>query len=58
MDSQLYFGLNKFLPYFDFVGDFKHAQEHSEELLRHAGLWERYGESGWGPQGINAFFQR
>ncbi|CAM9780420.1 unnamed protein product [Scytosiphon promiscuus] len=55
---QLYFGLDKFLPYFDFVGDFQHVEAHSEALLRHAGLWDEYGASGWGPQGESAFFER
>lgn len=55
---QLYFGLDKFLPYFDFVGDFGHVREHSEELLRHVGLWDEFGATGWGPKGKNGFFQR
>ncbi|CAN0332810.1 unnamed protein product [Ectocarpus sp. 12 AP-2014] len=55
---QLFFGLDKFLPYFDFVGDFKHVQEHSEEFLKRAGLWEEFGASGWGRWGQAAFFQR
>ncbi|CBN76839.1 conserved unknown protein [Ectocarpus siliculosus] len=54
---QLFFGLDKFLPYFDFVGDFKHVQEHSEEFLKRAGLWEKFGASGWGRWGQAAFFQ-
>lgn len=58
MTNQLYFGLDKFLPYFDFVGDFQHLEAHSEALLRHAGLWEEFGASGWGPLGESAFFQR
>ncbi|CAN0447730.1 unnamed protein product, partial [Ectocarpus fasciculatus] len=57
-DPQLFFGLDKFLPYFDFVGDFKHVQEHSEEFLKRAGLWEEFGASGWGRWGQAAFFQR
>lgn len=55
---KMFFGLDKFLQYFDFIGDFNHIQEHSEELLRRMGLWEEFGASGWGPQGKNAFFQR
>ncbi|CAB1097062.1 unnamed protein product [Ectocarpus sp. CCAP 1310/34] len=55
---QLFFGLDKFLPYFDFVGDFKHVQEHSEEFLKRAGLWKEFGASGWGRWGQAAFFQR
>ncbi|CAN0425106.1 unnamed protein product, partial [Laminaria digitata] len=55
---QLYFHLDKFLPYFDFIGDFSHVQSHSEALLRHTGLWEEFGASGWGPHGHAAFFQR
>lgn len=56
--DQVFFGLDKFLPYFDFIGDFKHVQAHSEALLRRAGLWEEFGASGWGPEGKAAFFQR
>lgn len=56
--AQVYFGLDKFLPYFDFIGDFKHVGEHSEALLRRAGLWDEFGASGWGPSGNAAFFQR
>eukprot|EP00903_Cladosiphon_okamuranus_P006646 g6489.t1 len=55
---QLYFGLDKFLPYFDFIGDFQHVMEHSEALLRRAGLWDEFGASGWGPRGNAAFFER
>ncbi|CAN0153409.1 unnamed protein product [Scytosiphon promiscuus] len=55
---QLYFGLDKFLPYFDFVGDFKHVGAHSEAFLKRAGLWEEFGKSGWGPSGGASFFQR
>ncbi|CAM9794616.1 unnamed protein product [Pylaiella littoralis] len=55
---QFLFGLDKFLPYFDFVGDFQHVQAHSEALLRHAGLWDEFGASGWGPGGKSGFFQR
>lgn len=55
---QWFFGLHKFLPYFDFVGDFNHVQAHSEALLRRAGLWDEFGASGWGPMGTAAFFQR
>ncbi|CAM9963243.1 unnamed protein product [Discosporangium mesarthrocarpum] len=55
---QSYFGLDKFLPYFDFIGDFRHIEEHSRVLLEKLGLWDEYGASGWGPKGSYSFFQR
>ncbi|CAM9338254.1 unnamed protein product, partial [Hapterophycus canaliculatus] len=55
---QLFFGLDKFLPYLDFIGDFKHVGAHSEAFLKRAGLWEEFGASGWGPSGEASFFQR
>lgn len=55
---KLYFGLDKFLPYFDFIGDFNHVQAHSEALLRRARVWHEYGASGWGLDGQQAFFKR
>lgn len=56
--QQSYFRLDKFLPYFNLVGDFGYVQAHSEELLRRTGLWDQYGASGWGLHGEAAFFQR
>ena len=35
------------MPYYNFVGDFKHLQAHTEQLLRAKGLWESAGASGW-----------
>ncbi|CAM9137310.1 unnamed protein product [Phaeothamnion confervicola] len=43
------------LPYFNFVGRMEHAEAHGHQLLEAAGLWERFGASGWGAGGGSAF---
>ncbi|CAM9985372.1 unnamed protein product, partial [Choristocarpus tenellus] len=53
-----YFGLDKFLPWFNFVGDFGNIEKHSRILLEKVGIWEEFGASGWGPNGTSSLFQR
>lgn len=46
--QRLMCNIEKFLPLYNFVGSFSQLRNHTEILLRSAGLWERYGKSGWG----------
>ena len=39
--------MERWLPYFDFVGAYEHLALHAEMLLRARGLWDAYGAAGW-----------
>ena len=39
--------MEKFLPLYNFVGSFTHLKEHTELMLRKAGLWDEFGAQGW-----------
>jgi hypothetical protein len=43
-------------PWFDFIGNYEAAAEHLQAWSQCGGTWEKYGSSGWGPEGAHPFF--
>jgi hypothetical protein len=48
----------KYWPYINFVGHFERLEDDAKRLLQKIGAWETYGQSGWGPNGGQAIFQK
>eukprot|EP00980_Cylindrotheca_fusiformis_P010053 scaffold2220_cov75-Cylindrotheca_fusiformis.AAC.8 len=49
---------SKYWNYINFVGTMKHLRQDGEDLLKRIGAWEKYGKSGWGPDGTSSMFDR
>ena len=46
----------KYRAQVNFVGRLETVTADSERLLRQIGAWEKFGRTGWGPQGTDRFF--
>jgi len=47
----------KYLHTLNFVGHLDTAKEDAEFLLKHIGVWEKFGKSGWGKFGNESIFE-
>jgi len=42
----------------NFMGKIENLEDDARELLQRIGAWEKYGKTGWGPQGTSPVFHR
>ena len=52
-----YYLSNKYWRYINFIGSMDDAARDAKALLERVGAWEQAGESGWGDDGSESFFQ-
>lgn len=51
-------GLGKYLPLYNFVGNFEKLQAHAKIFLQATDIWDTFGADGWGPNHNGSMFER